>query len=138
MSAVDIAVARLKVDEGFRPKIYRDTMGKATIGYGFNLDAGITPAAAAALMTAQAQEIADTLKTFWWASALDDARLSVVIELAFNLGTHGLLHFVTMLAFLGNKQWDNAAKALLKSQAAQQLPQRYQRMAQILQSGVLQ
>lgn len=137
MSAIDLAIARLKTDEGFRATAYRDSMGKLTVGYGFNVDAGITQKGAAALLSAQTEEIADSLKSYWWSSGLDDARLSVVIELAFNLGTHGLLHFVTMLTALGNKQWQAAHDALLKSAAAKELPARYAAIAKILLTGII-
>lgn len=135
MSAVDLAVSRLKVDEGFRSQAYRDTVGKLTIGYGFNIDAGITQTAAAALLAAQAQEIATTLSTYWWASGLDDARLSVLVELGFNLGVTGLLHFPKMIAAIGAKDWRTAHDELLDSDAAHMLPTRYAALADILSTG---
>ncbi len=63
MSAIDIAIARLKSEEGFRATKYVDTVGKTTIGYGFNVDAGITHNAAAALLSAQVQDAATDLST---------------------------------------------------------------------------
>lgn len=136
MSAVDLAVARLKTDEGFRPMVYRDTANKLTVGYGCNLDAGISQFAAAALLAAQVQERAQILARFWWAQDLDDARMSVVLELAFNNGTAGLLHFPNMLAAIGAKNWTVARAELLDSEAARALPARYAAMAQVLLTGI--
>jgi len=93
MSAIDLAVARLKIDEGFRATAYFDTEGNRTIGYGFCVDAGITEYAAAALLTAQTTELANQLATYTWANGLNDVRASVLIELAFNLGINGLMEF---------------------------------------------
>lgn len=135
MNAVDLAVARLKVNEGFRANLYVDTTGHETLGYGFNVQAGITQSAAQALLAAQTQDIAATLGGYWWASGLDDARLSVVVEVAFNVGTAGLLHFPKMMAALGAKDWKTAAAELLNSDAARLLPVRYGRLAEILATG---
>lgn len=136
MSAVDLAVAREKPAESFRSKKYPDPRGFETIGYGFNVDAGISLYAATALLIAQTQECADALKGFWWAQGLDDARMSVVIEVAFNGGISGLLHFPKMLTAIGAKNWPLAHDELLDSDAARELPGRYKGLAQILLSGV--
>jgi lysozyme len=136
VSALDLAVARLKTDEGFRAAAYRDTVGKLTIGYGFCVDAGISQLAATALLIAQAQERAQALSGFWWAKDLDDARMSVVIEVAFNDGLRGLLHFPKMLAAIGKKDWQTAHDELLDSDAARELPGRYKAIAQILLTGI--
>lgn len=136
MSALDLAVSRLKTDEGFRAAAYRDTVGKLTIGYGFCVDAGISQFAAAALLAAQTQERAQALAGFWWAKGLDDARMSVIIEIAFNDGLNGLLHFPKMLAAVGAKNWRLAHDECLDSDAARELPKRYNQLAQILLTGV--
>lgn len=135
MSAVDLAVAREKIAEGFRANKYLDTKGIETIAYGFNIKAGISEFAAAALLTAQTQERADALAGFWWAKGLDDARMSVVIEVAFNGGIGGLLHFPKMLAAIGAKDWPTAKAELLDSDAARDLPKRYGALAEILLTG---
>jgi lysozyme len=135
MSAVELAVAREKVSEGFRAHKYLDPRGFESIAYGFNIDAGITQSAAEALLTAQNQDIAQALGAFWWAKGLDDARLSVVVELAFNLGTNGLLHFPKMMAAIGAKDWQTAHDEMLDSDAARELPARYKVLAAILLAG---
>lgn len=136
MSAVDIAVPRLKINEGYRSHVYNDTLGHPTIGYGCNLDAGITQTAAEALLCAQTADIAKALSGYWWAGGLDDARMSVVLEIAFNAGLGGLLHFPKMLAAIGAKNWQTAHDELLNSDAAHMLPVRYTLLAQILLTGV--
>lgn len=137
MSAADLAVTRLKVDEGFRANVYTDTTGHRTIGYGFNIDAGITQAAAQALLDAQTAALAQALSGYWWATGLDDARMSVVVEMAFNDGLNGLLHFPKMLAAIGAKNWQGAHDECLNSDAAHLLPTRYDALANILLTGVV-
>ena len=134
MSALDIAVAQLKPDEGFRAKVYRDIVGKQTIGYGFCVDAGISEPAAAALLAAQAAEVESYLaKQDWY--TLDDVRAAACICLAFNLGVDGFLGFHDTIQALRSGNWQGAHDALLYSKAAQQLPARYGRLANWLLTG---
>jgi lysozyme len=135
MSATDLALARLKVEEGFRAQLYKDTVGKSTIGYGFNVDAGITDYAATALLNAQIQERDTALLPFWWYSPLNDARKSVFIDVSFNVGINGLLHFPKCISAVGAGNWQVAHDELLNSDAARMLPSRYGPLASILLSG---
>ena len=137
MSVVDLAVSRLRVAEGFRSHVYRDTVGKQTIGYGFNVDAGISEYAAEALLVAQTEERETELKEYWWAVGLDDVRMSVIVEIAFNSGISSLLHFPKMLAAVGAKDWETAKAELLDSDAARQLPGRYANLAEIMLTGAV-
>ncbi len=134
MSAIDIAVTRLKSEEGFRATKYVDTVGKITIGYGFNVDAGITQNAAAALLSAQVQDAATALSSYVWFPS-DATRASVLLDLAINLGINGLLHFPMMLAAIGRQDWSGAHDALLDSAAAKLLPGRYTNLATLLLNG---
>ena len=136
MTAADLVVTRLKTEEGFRATAYTDTTGHLTWGYGCNISAGITPYAATALLQAQVTEVALSLAANWWWGGLDDVRASVVIDVAFNVGVHGLLQFVNMLSAIGKKDWSTASAELLDSTAAKQLPARYQALAQTLLTGV--
>jgi lysozyme len=133
MSAVDLAVAREQIAEGFRSSAYTDTTGHQTIGYGFNISAGISKRAALALLQAQTQEVADQLATTL--QGLDMVRASVLIELGFNLGVAGLLSFHLMLQAVAAGDWTTACDQLLDSQAARQLPERYNTLAQMLLTG---
>jgi len=136
MSAINLAVERLQTDEGFRAVAYQDTTGHLTIGYGFNITSGISEYAAQALLEAQAQELATSLQAYHWFVGLDDVRASVLIELAFNLGLNGLLHFPRMLGAIGSGDWQTAHDQLLDSDAARQLTSRYTILANLLLTGV--
>ena len=109
MSAIDIACGRLMTEEGFRAVSYKDTAGHTTIGYGFNVDAGISRAAAAALLGAQAKERHDALMLYPWYASLDPVRQSVCLDIAFNEGLEGLLRFPHMIAALSRQDWASAS-----------------------------
>ena len=74
MNAVDIVLPRLQAEEDFRATVYRDTQGHQTIGYGFNVDAGISKYAATALLAAQVSEIQSALIGYGWYASLDPVR----------------------------------------------------------------
>jgi lysozyme len=109
VTAIDITLPRLKTEEGFRPTMYSDTTGHITIGYGFNVNAGISRNAAAALLQAQLDEIHNALQAYPWYVALDPTRQSVCLDIAFNEGVGGLLKFPHMLAALSRQDWPSAA-----------------------------
>jgi lysozyme len=134
MSAIYLAVARLKLEEGFRATKYVDEAGKTTIGYGFNIDAGMIEQEAAALLEEQVIVRASQIGAAWF-TTLDDVRASVVLDLAFNLGLHGLMQFKDMIAAIAANNWRAAHDALLDSQAARALPNRYNPLAQLLLNG---
>ena len=99
------------------------------------MDAGITPRAAAALLQAQLEELQDVLLKYRWYVTLDPIRQSVLLDLAFNNGLSGLLHFVDMISAIGRSDWSSAQSDLLDSQAARENPHRYQILAQLLLTG---
>lgn len=135
-TAITLVVTRLKTEEGFRSQSYTDTTGHETIGYGFNITAGITKYAAAALLVAQATECNTDLLEYYWYTDLDDVvRASVLIDLAFNMGVRGLLHFPKMIAAIGDKNWKLAHDELLNSLAAKEDPGRYAMLADLLLNG---
>lgn len=135
MSASDLAAARLMVEEGFRATRYEDSVGKWTIGYGCNLDAGWSEGLAHCVLNYQLEDVRDALAKFWWFAGLDEPRASVLLDLGFNLGIVGLLHFPKMLAAIGAKDWPAAQAELLDSDAARLLPNRYHALARILGDG---
>jgi len=133
MSAVDLALPRLEQEEGFRGTAYRDTHGHLTIGYGFNVDAGITRSAAGALLGAQLTELDTQLQKYSWYASLDPPRQSVCLDIAFNEGLGGLLHFPKMIAALGAQDWTTASQECQVQDP--RIAPRYQGLAQILLTG---
>lgn len=132
--AVDLALPRLKTEEGFRAIKYTDTQGHLSIGYGFNVDAGISVFAATALLEAQAHERHVHLLALQWYAQLDPVRQSVCLDIAYNTGTTGLLKFPHMIAALAKGDWVAAAAECKVSNP--ELAVRYAALAQLLLTGV--
>jgi lysozyme len=108
-TALDLLLPSLKTEEGFRATKYTDTQGHTSIGYGWNIDAGISPFAASALLTAQVQELEQALMRIPWYVQLDPVRQRVCLDIAFNDGLSGLLAFPSMIHYLSIGDWFNAA-----------------------------
>jgi lysozyme len=137
MPAIDLALYLLEKHEGFRQFPYKDQFGKLTIGYGRCLDTrGITEQEAAHLLRndvlAAAREL--TKLDFW--VQLNDARRAVLIDMAVNLGIAGLMNFEKMIAALRMNDFTTAAKEMLSSEWAKQLPARAKELSQSMRSGL--
>ncbi len=113
----------IKRHEGLKLKPYRCTAGKLTIGYGRNLDdRGITEHEAELLLATDLAQITGELDRYlpWWQS-LPQAAKEVLVDMAYNLGTSGLLKFKKTLAALQAKRWKEAAIEMLNSRWAKQV-----------------
>jgi len=133
VSAVDIALPRLRQEEGFRATLYVDTEGHKTIGYGLNIDSGISQRVAAAALQAQLEELQEALTKYPWYVPLDPVRQSVLLDIAFNDGLTGLLHFPHMLAAISRQDWASAATECHVENP--EIAGRYQKLAQLLLIG---
>jgi len=126
----------LKRHEGFRSKPYRCTAGKLTIGYGLNLDAGITEEEASYLLETRVNTIVDDLiglVDFWY--KLTPARKDVLVNMAYNLGVPGLMKFKETLRLMREEDYESASDQMLKSLWAKQVPTRAKELSDLFRRG---
>lgn len=135
---VDIKLLEdIEAHEGFRSKPYRDTVGVLTIGYGTNLDAGLSKAQGRALVVVKVEEIEAALAAVaGWILSLDPVRRRVVMEMAYNLGVPGLMKFVNTLAAVRAGNWTKASDGMLASKWATQVGYRAILLARRMRTGV--
>lgn len=128
---------RLIEHEGLRLKPYRCTAGKLTIGVGRNLeDVGISEEEAMQLLEndiARARQA--VARAFPWATAMVEARQSVLIEMVFQMGLQGVLGFSRTLQAMKAGRYTEAAAFMLESLWAKQTPARAKRLARIMATG---
>jgi lysozyme len=110
-AAISETFARLQTEEGFRAMAYTDITGHVTIGYGFNVNGGITKGAAAALLLEQITEADEALQQEYpWYGQISSTRASVLIDMAINNGVSGLINgFPKMLAAAASGDWVTAS-----------------------------
>ncbi len=130
-------VSLVKLHEGFNEKLYKCTEDKLTIGYGFNLEAIKMPEKVGAMWL---ELILDDLeaqlkKHIIFYDVLSDARKTVLLDMAYNLGIAGLLQFKKMLLAMQQKKFTQAADEMLASKWAQQVKSRAYRLSEMMRRG---
>lgn len=126
----------IRIHEGLSLKPYRDTQGHLSIGFGKNLDEGITIQQAYDLLDSDidiAMSELDRAVPSW--TMHSEARQDVLVEMAFNLGMPRLLGFKKMWAALEAKDYDKAAKEMQDSRWADQTGHRAVTLAMRMREG---
>ena len=124
-------------DEGFMRIPYRCTSGKLSIGYGTNIQDGITREEALLLMRHRLGKVVAALESrlpFW--VKLTDERRRVMANMGYQLGIGGLMGFKRMLAALERGDYEAAAREMLDSKwAKRDTPARAGRLAERMRLG---
>lgn len=123
--------------EGYRQFAYKDTVGKLTIGIGFNLDdVGLSLAESYLILNHRIEQLEIELeRVFPWYHELDEVRQAVIIDMAYNLGVPKLKTFVTTLGFVKDGEYQQAARQMLGTLWAKQVKGRAKTLARMMQSG---
>ena len=138
---IEQLTAQLRRDEGTRATAYKDSMGWLTIGVGRLIDsrkpgAGLRPDEIDYLLRNDiADRVAALQRALPWFEKLDQARQGVLINMAFQLGTDGLLAFRQTLALVRDGKYAEAAEQMLKSKWAEQTPARAKRLSEQMKTG---
>lgn len=128
-------IEQLKRHEGFRSKPYKCTEGFTTIGYGFNVDAGISELLAELILKNQVYTIEYELGSFGWFDSINEARQDVVINMVFNIGKSGFMQFKKMIAAIEHGDFEEAATQMLDSKWAKQVGNRAVELAEQMRVG---
>ncbi|HWP84897.1 MAG TPA: glycoside hydrolase family protein [Terriglobia bacterium] len=139
MDLIARCLTDLKRHEGFRQFPYRDTRGILTIGYGRNLESrGITAEEASYLLENDILRAVKSLRERLSGFAqLGPARQAVLVNMAVNLGVNGLLGFRKTLAAIEVGDYAEAAREMLRSRWAEQVPARARELAKLMEGGNL-
>lgn len=114
-------------------------VGNPTIGCGRLLTDrhGISREESDYLFSNDLQEtILSLQKAYPWFNKLDQVRADVLVSMVFNMGLTNFSEFKKMINAVVTCNWHLAAKELLDSKAARDLPKRYQRLADMMRTGV--
>jgi lysozyme len=138
-SYADIARDLVKLHEGKILKVYTDTLGNLTIGYGRALDRkGISADEAEMLLERDLRDADAAARVFageaW--DSLADQRKAVLVDMAHNLGGPGLMRFVKLRAALRAGDYAGASTQMLDSKWASQVGARATRLAKMMRTGL--
>lgn len=144
---------RLTFHEGLRLNIYKDHLGKKTVGVGRCIDTnpltneekraigdiehGITKNAAMFLLRNDIERcIVECEKNIVCWGNLNNERKYALLDMCFQNGIKGLLKFKKMFKAMQNQDWEEAYKQCLDSTYAVQTPKRAKRIANLIKTGV--
>lgn len=128
---------QLRVDEGVVPHAYQDSLGYWTIGVGHLIDkrkgGGLSDKIITWILYEDIQSKVGELdkKIPWWRELSGD-RQDALVNMAFNLGTDGLLGFVKFIAMLKEGEYREASIEMLDSLWAKQVGDRAIRLARVI------
>ncbi len=136
---------QLNAEEGRRGVAYADSLGFLTIGVGRLIDAkkpgaGLSEKEIDYLLANDIEAKTNEVKAqLPWAANLNEPRLAVLVCMAFQLGTQGLLKFKNALGAAQTGRFDECASQMLDSKwARSDSPQRAARMAKQMITGAWQ
>ena len=122
--------------EGLRLTPYMCATGHLTIGYGHNLERGISASVAQALLQEDVScAQAEVARNIPWSKQLDEVRQFVLLDMCFNMGISTLLAFQKFLAALKKGDYSAAATEMLNSRWAEQVGRRARELAEMMQTG---
>lgn len=128
---------QLKLHEGHRNHLYKDTAGKLTIGVGHNIeDKGLSDAVIALILQEDiAEAVSELDRVFPQWRDLNEPRQQVLIDMMFNLGAPKLLTFHKFMAALLEQDYAKAADEMLDSKWADQVGSRAIRLSEMMRTG---
>ena len=121
-------VQTLKVDEGYRKYMYKDTLGFTTIGYGTNLDDGLDREESEAVMRVRVLRSAKRLRSAGLGT-IHPSAFSVCLQMCYQLGDAGFFKFRNTIKYLRSHEYRKASYEMLDSVWADQTPERAGRLS---------
>lgn len=129
--------AMLELHEGYRTFPYYDSVGKLTIGIGFNIeDVGLLPDEITFILRNRINLVRTRLADeFPFFGNLDEVRQSVLIDMAYNLGISKLRKFRQTLKSIEQGDYASASVQMLDSLWARQVGVRAKRLSKMMETG---
>jgi len=126
-------VESIKRHEGFRKRMYTDSVGVPTVGYGFNLNQIELPKPVAELwLSFEIEKHQKELEKFHWYNKLPVNVQDALLDMHYNLGDSRFRQFKKMIKAFENGKRDEAAKEMLDSKWAEQVGNRATKLAAIV------
>ena len=127
-------IEAVKLSEGFRDRVYKDTLGIDTIGYGFAIkDLVLDEDISEMILKRKLEALIERVnKRFDFVECLPEEAQEVIYEMCYQLGVTGVSKFKKTLLYLENEEFNMASKEMLDSKWARQTPNRAKRLSDII------
>ncbi len=135
---IDTITASLKRHEGFRSRVYNDSLGIPTIGYGFAIkDLVLSESISSLILKDKVSVLVSQVRDkFPWIDASPENIQEVIVEMCYQLGVTGVSYFKNTLKALEERRWSDAASGMLDSKWAKQTPKRAKEMSDIVRRTI--
>ena len=124
----------VKLSEGYRARVYKDTLGIDTIGYGFAIkDLELDKDICDMILDKKLNKLIKDVDNKF--SFMDDIAVEaqdVVYEMCYQLGINGFSKFKKTIAYLRDEDYKMVAIEMLDSRWAKQTPNRAKRLSNII------
>ena len=128
----------VKLSEGYRARVYKDTLDIDTIGYGFAIkDLELDEDICDMILDKKLNKLIKDVDNKF--SFMDDIAVEaqdVVYEMCYQLGINGFSKFKKTIAYLRDEDYKMAAIEMLDSRWAKQTPNRAKRLSNIIKDLV--
>ena len=116
----------IKIHEGYVSRVYKDSLGIDTIGYGFAIkDLNLEEDICQIILQRKLESLEKRInKRFEWYKDMPQPIKDVVAEMCYQMGVTGVSKFKKTINFLKNKQCRMASVEMLDSRWANQTPGR--------------
>ena len=127
----------IKLSEGWRPHVYKDTLGIDTIGFGFAIkDLILDEDVGEIILKRKIVELIERIgKIFDWYAEMPHEIQDVVVEVCYQLGIGGFSKFSKTINFLKERAFASAGDEMLDSKWAKQTPNRANRLADVVRES---
>lgn len=136
----DQLITLLKAEEGFVGHMYLDSLGVPTVGYGLNLrDRPFKQKWAEFILADIVNDLYfEVLNMVLVFRSLSPVRQCVLLDMAYQMGTEGLLGFADMLKDCSQGNYADAAIKMLQSKWAAETPKRANVLSWMMEHGSFQ
>ena len=136
---------QIKEHEGFVPKVYKDSLGKRTIGYGhlcvepeqWNDEKEYTKEELELVFNKDFDEALKNAESLIGDRPVNFIAKQVLIEMVFQLGIGGVGKFKKMWSALDNEDYGEASFQMMDSLWAKQTPKRAEKLSHKMRSAKL-
>lgn len=128
-------IDQLNRDEGRRKWVYKDTVGKLTVGVGRNInDVPFSDDEIDLMLNNDIRLRQDILGHLPWFTSLDPVRAAAIVNMSF-MGVDKLLRFTHMIDALAKQDWITAMQEMQHSLWAEQVGLRALRLERQILTG---
>ena len=129
-------IEQIKKHEGYRSRIYSDSLGIDTIGIGFAIkDLKLSEAVCDIILKEKLVDLYSKVKKkIPFFEKLPVEIQDVLLNMCYQMGVTGVSKFKNMLAAMILKDWPTAADEMLDSKWAKQTPHRAKELSEIVRN----